>query len=104
VLAVAGLAVLATASTAQAHEERQTRELDGTGSVPVYRTTGPTLLVCKTDKADFDRRIASYPADLKASNEQLWAQCQTEGFRHLQAAVDAVKLPGSTIKLLPGVY
>jgi hypothetical protein len=104
VLAVVVIGVLASASGAQAHEERQTRELDGTGSVPVYRTSGPTLLVCKTDKADFDARIAKYPANLKTQNEELWAQCQTEGFRHLQAAVDAVKLPGSTIKILPGVY
>jgi hypothetical protein len=104
VLAVVVIGVGAGANSAQAHEERETRELDGTGSVPVYRTSGPALLVCKSDKADFDRRIAGYPAELKAMNEQLWAQCQADGFQHLQAAVDAVKLPGTTIKILPGVY
>src|SRR5581483_1736187 len=59
-LAVVVLGVLGSAASAQAHEERQTRELDGTGSVPVYRTSGPTLLVCKTDKTDFENRISKF--------------------------------------------
>ena len=104
VLAVVVLGVLGSAASAQAHEERPTRELDGTGSVPVYRTSGPTLLVCKTDKADFESRISKFSETLRAANEAMWDQCQAEGFRHLQAAVDAVKLPGSTIKILPGIY
>src|SRR5581483_517286 len=103
-LAVVVLGVLGSAASAQAHEERQTRELDGTGSVPVYRTSGPTLLVCKTDKTDFENRISKFSDTLRAANEAMWDQCQTEGFRHLQAAVDAVKLPGTTIKILPGIY
>src|SRR5262245_55664589 len=100
-LAVGGLAI---ATPAAAHEERPTRTLDGTGSVPVYRQDGPTILVCKTDKADFDKRISGFPAELKAENERLWQQCQTDGHRHLQEAVDAAKLPGTNIKILPGVY
>jgi hypothetical protein len=104
VLAIVALGVFGTASAASAHDERATRELDGSGSVPTYRTSGPTLLVCKTDKAEFDRRIGGYDATLKAENERLWQECQTGGYRHLQAAVDAVKLPGSIIKVLPGVY
>lgn len=103
-LAVVVLGVLGSAPGAQAHEERETRELDGSGSVPVYRTSGPTLLVCKTDKADFDARISKFPDALKVANQEMWNQCQAEGFRHLQAAVDAVKLPGTTIKILPGIY
>ncbi len=103
-LAVIVLGVLGSAASAQAHEERPTRELDGSGSVPVYRTTGPTLLVCKTDKADFESRIAKFPDELRAANEAMWDQCQTEGFRHLQAAVDAAKLPGTNIKILRGIY
>jgi hypothetical protein len=89
---------------AAAHDERPVRTLDGSGSVPVYRTEGPTLLVCKTDKAAFDQAIAGFPADLKAQNEALWTQCQANGYRHLQAAVDAATLPGTIIKLLPGRY
>ncbi len=104
VFAVLGFGVLALAAPAQAHDERPTRQLDGTGSVPTYRTDGPTILVCKTDRADFDRRIASYPASLKADNERLWQECQTTGHRHLQEAVDAAKVPGTNIKILPGVY
>ncbi|GAA1386303.1 hypothetical protein [Catellatospora chokoriensis] len=104
IVAVVAMAILGPATAASAHEERPTRELDGTGSVPVYRTTGPTLLVCKTDPADFATRIAAFPADLKAANEQLWTQCQQDGYRHIQQAVDAAHLPGTNIKILPGVY
>lgn len=98
------LGLLFLASPASAHDERPTRTLTGSGSVPTYRTDGPTLLVCKTDKADFDRRIAAYPAELKATNEALWTECQKTGYRHLQSAVDAVTLPGTNIKMLPGLY
>jgi len=91
-------------SPAAAHEERDAVAPDGSGSVPAYRTEGTTLLVCKTDAADFAARIAAFPADLKAANQALWTQCQTTGFRHLQEAVDAVKQPGVNIKILPGVY
>lgn len=96
-------AVVLTAGPAAAHDERPTRTLAGTGTVPTYRTGGPTLLVCKTDKADFDRRIAAFPADLQASNRTLWAACVKGGYRDLQAAVDAAT-DGTTIKLLPGLY
>lgn len=103
-LAIVAFSVFGTAGLAAAHDERETKPPDGTGSVPVYRTTGPTLLVCKTDKADFDDRIADFPAELKAENERLWQECQATGYRHLQQAVDAAKLPGTNIKILPGVY
>lgn len=103
-LAVAAL-TFGPAGTVSAHEERETRELDGTGTVPTYRTSGPTLLVCKAEaKAEFDQRIAGFPADLKAENDRLWTECQAGGYRHLQQAVDAVKLPGTNIKILPGRY
>ncbi len=92
------------AQPAAAHDERPTRMLDGSGTVPVYRTEGPTLLVCKTDKAAFDQAIAGFAADLKAANEALWTECQKSGYRHLQAAVDAATLPGTNIKMLPGRY
>lgn len=103
-LAIVAFGVFGNATSAQAHDERATRELDGTGSVPVYRTSGPTLLVCKADKADFDARIARFPATLKADNEKLWEECQANGYRHLQQAVDAARLPGTNIKILPGLY
>ena len=65
---------------AHAHEEREAVAPDGNGSVPVYRTEGPTLLVCKTDRPDFesrDRRISR--ASCKAANLALFDQCQAVG-------------------------
>jgi len=32
---------------------------------PIYRTSGPHLVVCKDDLTDFTNRIAEFPADLK---------------------------------------
>ena len=101
---VAATALLLSPTAAWAHDERETQAPDGTGQVPTYRAEGPTLLVCKTDKADFDQRIAPFPADLKASNLALWTQCQKDGYRHLQEAVNNVKQTGTIIKILPGVY
>jgi hypothetical protein len=99
-----GLVALSPATIAYAHEERDAVAPDGSGSVPTYRTEGTTLLVCQTDQADFERRVAAFPTDLKAANQALWTQCQTTGYRHLQEAVDAVNQPGMIIKILPGVY
>jgi hypothetical protein len=87
-----------------AHIERPPRMPDGSGSVPPYRTANPDLLVCKADKADFERRIAAFPADLQARNRALWDDCQRNGYRHLQEAVNQVTKPGITIAVLPGLY
>ncbi|GGY48135.1 right-handed parallel beta-helix repeat-containing protein [Streptomyces omiyaensis] len=103
VLAVLAAALLA-APVAQAHEERPVTLPDGTGSVPELRTGEPDLLVCKTDRADFERRIAGFPDGLKERNRELFARCGRSGFRHLQQAVDAVGRPGMTIAILPGLY
>ena len=97
-------AVLLTAPAAQAHEERPVALPDGTGSVPVLRTGAPDLLVCKTDRADFTRRISAFPAPLKARNLDLFERCRKSGYRHLQQAVDAVGRPGTNIAILPGLY
>ncbi len=99
----AGLGLLAAAPAA-AHEEREATAPDGSGSVPEYRAEGPTLLVCKTDAADFTLRIAGFDPAMIAANQALWTQCQTEGYRHLQEAVNHVTVPGTIIKILPGVY
>jgi hypothetical protein len=103
-IAATSLGVVLPATPAAAHEERDTVMPDGTGSVPEYRRDGPTLLVCKTDKTDFEARIASFKPELRTMNLSLWTQCQESGYRHLQDAVDAVKQPGMNIKILPGVY
>jgi hypothetical protein len=99
-----GLFSLATAAPASAHEEREAKAPDGSGTVPTYRTDGPALLVCKTDPVDFTKRIATFPPELQAANQAMWTQCQTSGYRNLQEAVDNVKQPGMTIKILPGTY
>ena len=107
-IAVAAALMLAgpvlAAPTALAHEERPVTPPDGSGSVPVHRTGEPDLLVCKTDRADFERRIAGFPAALRATNQALFDRCQGEGVRHLQEAVDRVDRPGMSIAILPGLY
>jgi hypothetical protein len=103
-LAVAAVAVLGSAPAASAHEERPVTPPDGSGRVPEYRTAEPDLLVCKTDRADFERRIAGFPGDLRERNRQLFERCLAEGQRHLQEAVDRVDRPGMNIAILPGLY
>lgn len=98
-----GALTLLPATPAAAQEEREVVMPDGTGTVPAYRTSGTTLLVCGSDQTDFERRIATFPTELKAANAALWAQCQTSGQHTLTAAVTAAA-PGSLIKVLPGVY
>ncbi|MFF8914504.1 right-handed parallel beta-helix repeat-containing protein [Streptomyces sp. NPDC015032] len=102
---LAALAVtLLAAPAAQAHEERPVTLPDGTGSVPVYRTGEPDLLVCKSDRADFERRVSGFPDGLRARNLKLFDRCRKSGYRHLQQAVDAVGRPGMNIAILPGLY
>jgi len=101
---LAAAAVSLWPAVADAHYERRTHPPDGTGHVPVYRTSGPHLVVCKDDDADFERRIASFSTALKDTNLQLYAECVRGGFRDLQAAVDHAGGPGVTILVLPGVY
>ncbi|GAA0322165.1 hypothetical protein GCM10010302_71690 [Streptomyces polychromogenes] len=98
------LSLLAAAPDARAHEERPVALPDGTGSVPVYRAAEPDLLVCKTDRADFERRVAGFPEQLRQRNLTLYERCEKNGYRHLQAAVDAVDRPGMNIVILPGLY
>jgi hypothetical protein len=86
-----------------AHEEREVSFPDGAGEVPRYRTGDPQLLVCKTDRADFEDRLAEFAVPARTRNLELYEQCRSGGFRHLQEAVDAAE-PGTTILVLPGLY
>src|SRR4051812_16291658 len=97
--ASAGLVIAPPHTAAFAHDEREAIEPDGSGAVPTYRTSGPTVLVCKKDKTDFDNRISAFPGDLRTINLALWNQCQTNGFQNLQEAVNGVKQAGSIIKI-----
>src|SRR5262245_26409538 len=105
--APAGLAICAApaaAAPAATGAERDVALPDGSGSVPAYRGTGPAMLVCGTDKADFDQRISAFPAALKSTNLTMWTACQKSGQHSVQAAVDLVTQPGGIIKVLPGAY
>jgi hypothetical protein len=103
-LLLAAMAFALWPATAFAHSERPTKAPDGAGSVPVYRATGTHLVVCKGDSTDFTARISAFPTDLRIRNLELYAECLDHGFRDLQAAVDHVTDPGTTIYVLPGVY
>jgi hypothetical protein len=85
---------------AAAHEERETFFPEPPGEVPTYRAQvrAPFLVVCKEDSAE---RIEELRGRLRGLNQRLLAQCRYE---HIQAAVDAVTRPGTTIYVLPGVY
>ncbi|MFB9209659.1 right-handed parallel beta-helix repeat-containing protein [Nonomuraea spiralis] len=104
ILGVLTFGLLLPGGAALAHEERPVTLPDGTGTVPALRTGEPDLLVCKDDKADFERRIANFPAELRQRNLDLFAKCQQQGVRNLQDAVDRVQRPGMTIAILPGLY
>ncbi|WP_432198420.1 right-handed parallel beta-helix repeat-containing protein [Streptomyces sp. bgisy027] len=104
VLAVLAAMLLTAVPGAWAHEEREVVFPDGSGSVPEYRASDPDLLVCKVDRAAFERRIARFSEELRRRNLRLYEQCTRKGFRHIQQAVDAVDGPGTTIAVLPGRY
>ncbi|TLQ42207.1 right-handed parallel beta-helix repeat-containing protein [Streptomyces marianii] len=103
-LGLAAVLTLGAPPGAQAHEEREVAFPDGSGSVPAYREGEPDLLVCKTDRTAFERRVSRFPAALRERNLRLYERCLGEGFRHLQQAVDAVDRPGMNIAVLPGRY
>ncbi|MEM3087116.1 MAG: right-handed parallel beta-helix repeat-containing protein [Halobacteria archaeon] len=96
--AALALLLLFLAAPALAHKERPVVFPDGSGAVPAYRTEGPYLVVCKNDTRE---RIAALPAESRARNERLLAECR---FEHIQAAVDAVNRSGTRILVLPGLY
>jgi hypothetical protein len=101
---IAAMAFAVWPTTALAHSERPTKAPDGTGSVPVHRTSGTHLVVCKSDTGDFTSRISEFPTDLRIRNLELFAECLDHGYRDLQAAVDHVTDAGTTIYVLPGIY
>ncbi len=95
--------VLALPITAGAHEERHSEFPDyATGETPTYREfseSAPRLVVCKDNSDDLIAEIGN--ASLRGFNEARLAECE---FEHIQAAVDAVQVQGTTIYVLPGEY
>jgi hypothetical protein len=94
---IGAIVLIALPGNAFAHDEREATAPNHGGRVPQYSTSGPALLVCQTDRADFDARVAAFPADLRATNVDLWTRCQTSGYRDVQAAVDAVTGSGARV-------
>jgi hypothetical protein len=68
------------------------------GSVPKYKRSGPSLVVCKADSGARIRRQLAGKA--RRRNLALLKRC---GFRDIQAAVNAAR-SGMRILVLPGVY
>ena len=48
--------------------------------------------------------VAKLRKELRKVNQRLYAECRQSGGRHLQAAVDAVRVPGTRILVQPGTY
>ena len=66
---VIGILGLFLPARIEAHEERPVQFPSGFGSVPVYRVTGPHLVVCAPDSLE---RIKDYPGVLRATNRRLF--------------------------------
>lgn len=98
-LAVAVLAATVIPAASFGHAERPAFFPDHTrGSVPKYRTGGPSLVVCKPDSRRRIRRLLDGPVERK--NLRLLKRCK---FEHIQAAVNAAS-NGTRILVVPGVY
>jgi hypothetical protein len=100
-LLIAASLVLLLPLPATAHEERESFFPEPPGRVPSYRTSGPYLVVCRPSTP---RRIQDLPGALRERNEELYAECQEDGYRNIQAAVDHVERRGTRILIQPGVY
>lgn len=90
------------ASSASAHEERESQFPPGKGKVPAYRAISQAKSVIVVCKADSGSRISKIrDVRLRSWNKSLLKRCK---YRHLQAAVDAVRVQRTNIYVLPGVY
>jgi hypothetical protein len=92
--------LLVVPAGAGAHAERATFFPDpNQGAFPVYRTSGPELVVCRSDS---NRRIQNGIQDpaLRRENKRLLSKCR---FGTIQQAVNVAN-NGYRIKVLPGVY
>ncbi len=104
ILAVWGVVaalLVASPGVAWAHRERPVTFPDEAGTVPAHRTDGPYVVVCNNGTPAL---VAALPTGLRKANQRLYAECRRRGFRHLQAAVDAVQVPGTRILVQPGTY
>jgi len=101
-LATVCATLLLSSTPAAGHAEREAFFPEPPGRVPRYRTSGPTLLVCKG--AGTLDRIRELGGRIEERNRALYRECRRDGYRHIGAAVDAVERQGTRILVLPGVY
>lgn len=99
------LLALALPALALGHAERATFFPDKSkGRVPVYRTTGKSHVVCKSDSAALIRRSWAGKGPRRSRVRALrLKQLRRCAYRHIQAAVDAAG-SGDRILIMPGVY
>src|SRR4051794_15228772 len=96
VLALAALALVP--AVAAAHVERPSDWPHYPASVPEYRATGPSIVVCQPDSA---KRIRKLPnRGMRRKNLRLLQRCRNQS---IQTAVNKAA-NGTRILLLPGVY
>ena len=92
---------LLTAAPASAHEERAATFPDGTGKVPKYLglSNDHYRVACTSQSKAL---IAKMPSGaLKTRNKQLLNKCK---YRSIQDAVNSIKVPTTSIYILPGTY
>lgn len=97
-LILALLAGVALASSAQAHEERASTWPTYPGSVPQFRSSGRSEVVCKPDSRV--RILHKTHGASRRLNLRLLKRCR---FRDIQRAVNVAR-NGTRILVLPGVY
>ncbi len=97
-LILALLAGVALASSAQAHEERASTWPTYPGSVPQFRSSGRSEVVCKPDSRV--RILHKTHGATRRLNLRLLKRCR---FRDIQRAVNLAR-NGTRILILPGVY
>ncbi len=98
-LSLAALVAVMLPAGSWGHPERKSFFPDHTkSSVPKYRTSGPSMVVCKKDSRRRIRRLLNGAIERK--NLKLLRRCK---FEHIQAAVNAAS-NGTRIMALPGVY
>lgn len=98
--------VALTPVAASAHPERITvfpsvdLKPPAPGAIPVYRSSGPSVVVCKPDSAARLHRIFKRDKRVLKSRLKTLRRCH---FRDIQAAVNAAKT-GYRVLIMPGVY
>lgn len=100
---IALLLVLLVPATAAAHPERLTAfTFPVKGKVPVYRTSGPSNVVCKANSGKLLRKTFAAKKHRKVLRTRL-ATLKRCRFHDIQAAINKAK-SGHRILIMPGVY